>query len=244
MQSTWGGLIGVPLFYSPKFIQRVEEDPKLLDQYNIDLSTEEGYMIFQMLKLNDSSKMFSLGKEMVQTKSVVLYLNAFGITVTGLGCYVSAVTLSSLLPFRGSIILTYLLTAPLIVLGFFRFFDFQNRWAEKRAIARVSKLDKEIAFGGVVYYNALIEREKLIENFSGQTVISDPPKNKTSSGLVCEVLLRFVKYLGANRWFIEYRRPSLTNVERKNEVLKVIKENYPEIQIEMDPENKTSSSGS
>jgi len=224
MQSTWGGLIGVPLFYSPKFLAKVRESPELLAMYNIDLSTEVGKKMFQLIQLDDNAKKFSLAKEMVQTKSTVLYINAVAMGALTIVCYPLSVTLSSLMPFTGSMLLSYILLIPVVTFLGYKFVDLQNRWAEQRVIKRVSELDEDTARGGLDFYTSLIERQRLVDNEGFNPDVSrefEPMKRP-----LCDFVLTCLDYFKFDQWFLEYRTVSLTNEQRKQIVESVIEKNY------------------
>jgi len=224
---SFGAHIGIPPFYSTKFMKRVEENPQvLLDKFEIDTRTEEGKKLFNLLKLSEDARRFSIGKVMVQANSHSPLVNYTMIPSLTFACIYCSVTLSTLLSFPGSIFCCYMLIIPLFMLGIYRMVDFQSCWAEERAIRRVAKLDENLAKGGLEYYRTHIERRKMQEPEMIQG-ISIVPR------VMCENIIAFCDYFDFKNWFIDYRKPSLSDEERLMIIEEVMQSKYSKKEDEM-----------
>lgn len=217
---TYGAHIGIPPFYSTKFIKRVEENPQvLLDKFEIDTKTEEGKKLFDLLKLSKDAREFSIGKIMIQANSHAPLFNYMVIPSLTFGCIYCCTTLSTLLSFPGSIFGCYMFIIPVFTLGIYRMVDFSSCWAEERAIRRVAKLDESIARGGLEYYSTLIERKKLQEPEMIKGISVVPRK-------MCENIMSFCEFFNFKDWFIDYRKPSLSDKERLEIIEEVIQNKF------------------
>merc|ERR1719483_1164790 len=141
-------------------------------------------------------------------------------------------TLAQFIPIRGAVLGCYAILIPLSILSVYKFFDFLNTWGEKRAIKRIAKLDEHLAKGGLEYYESLIEREKLQEPelIKG---ISFEEEGRYRDLIIKQSMNRIITFFNSSNvknLFLGYRKPQLSNEEKKKVVEDVIAMKYSKVE--------------